>query len=350
MELSTLKSAIGKIASRVGAMENQRRRTSNALRSVGKLKFKVGNLTDDSIINKVKKARPTCSVAGVDGGLLTRSFHGIDVVVTRAVGVVFDYKEGKVVGSKVFPQKVPFISELSSSSDGELITVASLYRMREEVSRAVEVVEKASPDFIMMDGPLYPHPSTRVAKGSGLKKLYMEVVGLYNLLASSCAERGTGLVGIVEDSRSGYFASVLFNKIVPNLPNSKEFSGVVFRDTALLFDALNPGERTFTFKIPNIQDLNYKDRVFAFYIKTAKYDRPLRVEFLSGNPGEDAKTVASLTYGIAAFPRYGLPSVLVEADARAKLKQHYMHYIQRMLFSHSRSPLVMSLRRENRQI
>lgn len=352
MELSTLKSAVSKIAQKIGSLESSRKRTSAALRSIGDLKFKIGSLTDDQIINAVEKTKPTCSVAGVDGGLLTRSFHGIDIVVTRAVGVVFDYKDGKVMTTKVFPQKVPFISEVNSTNDGELITVASLHRMKYEVSRAIQIVEEASPDYIMMDGPLYPHPSTRMAKGSHLNKLYREVVSLYDKLVATCEARGTKLVGIVEDSRSRYFASVLFEKIVPNLQNhSKEFSGVEgFRDTALLYDALKPGERTCTFKIHSIQDLKYKTRVFAFYIRTAKYDRPLRVELLSEEPGKDVEKLAPLVYGIASFPRYGLPSVLVEADMRAKLKKHYMHYVQRALFSKSNSPLVMSLRRENRPL
>jgi hypothetical protein len=349
VELSTLKSAVSKIAEKIGRLESRRRKTSAALRSIRDLKFRIGSLTDDKIINEVDKVKPTCSVAGVDGGLLMRSFHGIDVVVTRAVGVVFNYKSGKATGTRVFPQKIPFVSEVNSTNEGELITVASLHRMKYEVLRAVEVVEKAAPDYIMMDGPLYPHPSTRVAKGSHLKKLYLEVVSLYNKLAAVCEERGTKLVGIVEDSRSRYFASLLFEKIVPHLPERSEFSGVQgFRDTALLYDALKLGERTCTFKISGIQDLQYKNKVFAFYIRPAKYDRPLRVEFFSEEPGKDVSPLASLVYGIASFSQYGLPSVLVEADLRAKLKKHYMHYVQRMLFSKLRSPLVMSLRRENR--
>lgn len=284
---------------------------------------------------------------------MTRSFHGVDVVVTRAVGVVFDYKKDKVVSSKIFPQKMPFISEVNSDDDTELIVVASLYRMREEVSKAVELVEATSPDFVMMDGPLYPHPSTRIAKGSHLRKLYMRVVKLYDQLGEVCNERGTQLVGIVEDSRSRYFATLLFDKIVPSLPDkyrSLFSNSQVFRDTALLYDALKIGERTSTFKVSDIHDMQYKDKVFGFYIRTAKYDRPFRVEFLSDEPGKKVFGLASLIYSIAAFPRYGLPSVIVEADARAKLKKHHMQYIQRMLFSKSHSPLVLSLRRESRPL
>ena len=252
----------------------------------------------------------------------------------------------------MFAPKAPFVTEVDSADEGELITVASLYRMKEEVARAIELAGE-SPKFLLMDGPLYPHPSTRIAKGTHLYKLYHEVVGLYNKLAEACEEHGTKLVGIVEDSRSRYFAKTLLGTLVPALPEKHRqlFSGVTsFRDTALLYDALLPGERTFTFKIAGIQDLKYRNNVFAFYMKTAKYDRPLRVEFLSREPRKDLPAVSSSIYSLSSFSSYGLPSVIVEADARAKLTAYYSEYIYRMLFSKSLSPLIMNLRRENRPI
>ena len=306
MELSLLKSSVGRISDRIVAMEDRRKKASSAVKSIGGLRFKVGNLTDDRIINTVEKSGMNFSVGGVDGGMVARSFHGVDLVVIRAVGVIFDYRNNKITSNKVFAPKAPFITEVDSSNDGELITVASLYRMKEEVSRAIELAGD-SPDFLLMDGPLYPHPSTRMAKGTHLFKLYSEVVGLYDSLAGMCRDNGTVLVGIVEDSRSRYFAKVLLDKIVPALPEKHRelFSKVPrFRDTALLYDALAPGERTFTFKISGIQDLKYRDNVFAFYMKTAKYDRPLRVEFLSTNPREDLPDVASKIYSLSAFVPY----------------------------------------------
>lgn len=350
MELSLLKSSVARISDRIVAMEDRRKKASSAIKSIGGLGFKVGNLTDDNIINTVEKSELNFSVGGVDGGMVARSFHGVDLVIIRAVGVIFDYKKGKIKSNKVFAPKAPFITEVDSSDDGELITVASLYRMKEEVARAIEVAGD-SPNFLLMDGPLYPHPSTRMAKGTHLFKLYSEVVGLYDKLAKTCEEHGTKLVGIVEDSRSRYFSKVLLNKIVPTLPEKHRavFSKVPsFRDTALLYDTLTSGERTFTFKISGIHDLKYKDNVFAFYMKTAKYDRPLRVEFLSTNPKSDLSEVSSKVYSLSAFSSYGLPSAIIEADARAKLTTYYSEYIYRMLFSKSLSPLIMSLRRENR--
>ena len=353
MEISTLKATVGRIVNRINDLERRRKKNSNALRSISELGFKVGNLTDDKIFNKVEKMPLNFVVGGVDGGLLTKTFHGIDVVLTRAVGVVFDYQNGRIVKSKVFPQKMPFITEVNSSDDGELITLASLYRMNEEIKKAIEVAKTASPEFLLLDGPLYPHPSTRIAKATDLHHVYKSVVSKYNELQKVCEERGVSLVGVVEDSRSRYFSKVLFETLVPGLPKkhqelfSNNFS---FRDTALLYDALQMGERTLAFKLSGIQDVNYKNSVFAFYIRTAKHDRPIRIEVTSKNPKNLLAKIPQMIYGLAAFPSYGIPSVIVEADARAKLSQRHMISIQKMLYSKSQSPLVMNLRRESRPV
>ncbi|MBR9680881.1 MAG: DNA double-strand break repair nuclease NurA [Candidatus Altiarchaeota archaeon] len=353
MEISTLKATVGRIANRIMDLEQRRKKNSNALRSISELGFRVGNLTDDKIFNKVEKVPLNFVVGGIDGGLLTKTFHGIDIVLTRAVGVIFDYQNGQVVKSKVFPQKMPFIAEVNSGDDGELMTIASLYRMNEEISKAIEVAKTEGLQYLLLDGPLYPHPSTRIAKTTDLKHLYKSVVAKYNELHKVCEDHGVSLVGVVEDSRSKYFSKVLFETLVPGLPNKQQelFSNnFKFRDTALLYDALQVGERTLAFKLSGIQDVTYKLEVFGFYIKTAKYDRPIRIEVASKTPKTTLKKVAQVILSLAAFPSYGIPSVIVEADARAKLSARHMISIQKMLYSKSKSPLVMSLRRENRPV
>ena len=339
MEISSLKAALGEIGGRIQELEGRRRQMVSVIKEIKDRRFRIGNLTKDAVINPVEKVKVSGRVGGVDGGLLAKSFHGVDIVMTRAVGVIFEYRNGKVVGTEINSQKVPLVRWVSAEHEGELVTVASLYRMGVEIGKAIELAGKV--DFLLLDGPLYPHPSTRVAKGSELKKKYMEIVRLYNTLEKKCREAGTRLVGVVEDSRSNYFSKLL-EKVDGRLEGVSSF-----RDTALLFDTLETGERTLLFKISNIQDLSYKNDVYGFYIKSARYDRPIRVEFISGEPGKDVDEVARLVYSIAAFPRYGLPSVLVEADLRAKLKQNYIRMLQRAIFSKSRSPIVMNLRREN---
>jgi len=353
LEISTLKTTVSRIADRISNLEQKRKKNSKAIRSISELGFKVGSLTNDNIINSVEKVKLDFKAAGIDGGLLTKTFHGVDIVLTRAAGVVFTYKNDKIASTKVYPQKVPVLVEVNSNDDGELITIASLYRMNEEITKAIEVAKDAEPDYLMLDGPLYPHPSTRIAKASDLKKLYATVVSKYNELEKTCQKNNTILVGVVEDSRSRYFSNVLFDKIVPGLSKKHQelfIDGYRFRDTALLFDTLKMGERTSAFKLSGIQDVAYKNDLYGFYIKTAKYDRPLRIEITSKTPRELLKKVPSTIFSLASFPSYGLPSVIVEADARAKLSQRYMISIQKMLYSKSQSPLVIDLRRESRPL
>ena len=59
-------------------------------------------------------------------------------------------------------------------------------------------------------------------------------------------------------------------------------------------------------------------------MKTAEFDTPLRIEFpvLFSTLHEQAQTISSLVNAVSKYnPEYGLPSVIIEADARARLQE-----------------------------
>ena len=59
-------------------------------------------------------------------------------------------------------------------------------------------------------------------------------------------------------------------------------------------------------------------------MKTAEYDTPLRVEYplLFSSQHDYAQTISSLVNAVSKFnPEYGLPNVIIEADARARLQE-----------------------------
>ncbi|MEM2907624.1 MAG: hypothetical protein QXP65_00250, partial [Candidatus Hadarchaeales archaeon] len=73
------------------------------------------------------------------------------------------------------------------------------------------------------------------------------------------------------------------------------------------------------------------ERTYAFYLKAVPYDFPLRVEFVDGGDGvlETAEEVASLVYALSSYhDAYGLPSVLIEADARARLHEEDLEMVR----------------------
>ena len=100
------------------------------------------------------------------------------------------------------------------------------------------------------------------------------------------------------------------------------------RDTDLLYQVLDTNERTFEFLLTNFNDESDKDlpdfSIHCFYMKTAEFDTPLRIEFpvLFSTQHEQAQTISSLVNAVSKYnPEYGLPSVIIEADARARLQE-----------------------------
>ncbi|MBR9679459.1 MAG: DNA double-strand break repair nuclease NurA [Candidatus Altiarchaeota archaeon] len=352
MELREVKLALSSVISKLSLIENIRKRLSSGLKSISHMSFSIAGKTSESLFNKVEKIKPNFSAGGVDGGLLTKSFHGIDLIITRAIGVVIWYENGKIVKNKRVGRSAPLVIEKESSNEGELIAYASLYRTQVEVERAIELVQKHSPDFLFMDGPLYPHPSTRMSKGDN-GRAYSKLIKLYEQLHKECEKTGTKLIGVVEDTRSSLFSNIFHDKILPALPISKKarFKGLnqKFRDTSLLFDSLTQGERTFTFKLVKT-GMKYEKELYGFYIKPAKYDRPVRIEFIAKEPGKLANEVATATYSLCVYKSYGLPSVIIEADARAKLNRNLIEYITRILRDKTGSPMLLNLRREQRPL
>ena len=277
-----------------------------------------------------------------------KGFHGIDLVVTRASGVIFEYEDNLLKNSSHI-NTPPLVFEVESGAPSDLALIASLRRTEAELSISHRILEE-SPGFLFIDGSICPHPSLRPAK-TCYRKDYRKIIRMYDELIRKGKGQGTMIVGIVEDSRSTYFSNLLQTVILPGLsPETRQqFSKhLTFRDTALLYDALAPRQKTFTFKMDAVPDVRYGKETYAFYLKTAKYDRPVRVEFVSGNPQDDGVRIARSVVGLSAFSDYGIPSVIIEADARAKLTGYYMEYIERLLGK--TTPLMMKLRREGRPI
>ena len=94
----------------------------------------------------------------------------------------------------------------------------------------------------------------------------------------------------------------------------------------------------------------YSNKLYGFYIKPVKFDRPVRIEFVSDKPGECADRIASAVYGMSVYESYGIPSVIIEADARAKLSKNLVEYVSRILRDKTGSPMLLKLRRELRPL
>lgn len=251
---------------------------------------------------KISKSVLNGKIAGVDGGLVKKDFHISDIIFRRAVSTIFTYENNVLVNTEYYPNLSEIQSIMYNRDDST--DFANLKRVELELTIAIETIKKFKPDLILLDGSIVPHPSLRVSKESELYPEYENIKDLYKRLYELSKE--TQIAGVVEDSRS--------RKI-------SEKNNCHLRDTHLLFYLLDKGERTEIFDYHDIENKETKMETIqkwpikSCYMKTVENDRPIRVDFLSNNPEETLSKI----YSMCCFKDYGIPSILIEADKRAKI-------------------------------
>ena len=286
-------------------------------------------------------------IAGIDGGLVRKRFRSMDLVLTRGVAVIFQFgpEDGPVVDfyPDAFPE--PKISPLMLTlSSIELDQLASLERIAVELRVTLSVLEEFHTDLILLDGSLFYHPRDRPQTGSLVYEKFQEVLSLYKQLYHKARKKGTTLVGIVKDSRSTRVASIM-GEILPHIVRKPEvfemMQGVdyrwllkISRDCDLLDTFLEEGERSFVFRYSSelllntnsaIDDISgWASSIWVTYLKTARDDLPVRIEYLSAEDDDIItdkldKALSAILPLSSQHPEYGIPTPILEADARAKI-------------------------------
>jgi hypothetical protein len=298
-------------------------------------------------------------ICGVDGGFLRKEFHGLTLVIRRAVGVCFEFSKNKV-NAQYLPSKNPqpesFIITPDFSSE-EAKIFANLKRVEIEMKTALDCAKKFSPNLLVLDGSIVLHPSSIPNKDSGVYEIYKEVIMQIRELYKFCSDNEIMLVGACEDSRSRKFCNILINQLLSGKPEAKILDNA--NDTTFLYFLLKTGERTTHFSYSASEDLpaladmgEWRSKIFGLYIKPVEFDRPLRLDFLANNAQLQADKISSIVNLISRQNRtYAYPSVLVEADARAKLsEQDLMAFQQSLREQIGMDPSMFELRRNNRPI
>jgi hypothetical protein len=212
----------------------------------------------------------------------------------------------------------------------------------------------------LLDGSIIPHYQDRPSRSSPVHKSYGEMVSLYRKLFDSCLENNVILAGVVEDSRGTKFCEMVNSEILSKIkhlsvPELKKILEKT-RDTNLLFWILREGERTGVFRYsdkprehPVMRDFGeYADKIFSFYLKTVRFDRPIRIDFLGDE--NTANRLGSIILSISSHHLgYGIPSVLIEADQVAKLAEDDIDNLYDQILTQTGSlPSVFRLRRDMR--
>ncbi|MCD6484761.1 MAG: DNA double-strand break repair nuclease NurA [Candidatus Odinarchaeota archaeon] len=351
------------IVSRIEALEREKRRIAHVIKdsidelNIEKIPIQLReDLLEDRIIHSVTKADlKGISISAVDGGLLVKNLVGLDLIFTRATGVIFSYRHTGKVEVKYIQTKTPNIEVFHNFATNNLLELeflAGLYRVREELSMAKMILNENIADILLLDGSIFPIvPLLNQLTNTFNTKIFKEVITEYVKLLDTADATNTILAGVIKDSRKITFISWLLKTVPLFLTTSKKLQGILesdyrrtlqqTNDSEFLYLLLNPGERTVFMKYhleldngSNILDVKRKNSFGVFYIKTVKYDHPLRVEFY--DPSMEfvriGEKLASVVYTSASFhQRFGLPSVLVEADNRARLSQQDIDFLYRQI-------------------
>lgn len=349
-------SELDDIADRISNLRGKREKLADFLGELKGVEIRDDEILENRISISVNSSDlEDMDMVGVDGGLVKRPYHAIDLVLTKAVAASFHYdgdlKEVNYVPDAIPTPKLTVFTEPYSNKDFSL--AANLERMHIEIDLVSEVCEK-EPNIIMLDGSIVPHPSSRPEDDSPVYEKYEELLGKYSRVFDEC---NSLLVGVSEDSRSKRLSGIISEKILSSVDDKKaeELKGILntTRDSNLLFHVLDKGERSFCFTYSKDGDdsVPFIEDVYSFYLKTTEFDRPVRVDFYcEDSPVETADQIASMVLPVSSQnEEYGMPAPIIEADSRASMKEEELDFIHSTLqdkVGHVSS--LYSLRRNNR--
>ncbi len=325
-------------AKRIYDLENQRKKVAEFLRQLNSSSTLVldNEIIEEKIFFPIQSVNlDQLKIAGVDGGLVKRSFHGIDLMLLRAVGVVFNYDKNKLQEVDYYPEAMPAPSPhivFDPFSELEFEINSNLERQISEVTTATETIEKFEPDVLFLNGSVIPHYVWAIERNSLVYVAYKRMIEAYTKLFETVKKKKTILAGAIEDSRGTRFCEIINAKISPNLKLVENDLKLLLnrtKDSNLLTYALKLGERSFVFPYssspkehPILKEFS-EYQIFSFYVKTAEFDRPIRIDFL-GDKGiaEVANKLSSVLLALSGHSGYGVPSVIIEADQRARLSEN----------------------------
>jgi hypothetical protein len=316
-------------------MERQRMKIAEILRKLdGRVEFGEDVAEKKIITQTEKNPLDELKIAGVDGGLAKESFHGVDLILLKAISVIFEFEKGKLSKVDYYPEPLPspipnIVFDPFSELEFELNS--NMQRQMVEVETATETIKKFKPDLLLLDGSIVPHYVHRPESSSLLFQIYQQMIESYKKLFSSALENKVILAGVIEDSRGTRLCEILNQRLVM-IPEIREARILLekTKDTNLLAYALNYGERTFAFTYssgpedhPILREFgDIARQIYSFYLKTAEFDRPVRIDFLAGSDViETTNKISSVLLATCNSSTYGFPSVLIEADLRARLSE-----------------------------
>ncbi len=321
-----------------------------------------GEIFEEKLAYPVEATELNYNIAGVDSGFVGKNLFSLDLFLVRSAGVMFSYKNNKLVNAAYYPGFFSFPNFVITDSvvrEEDFSCSMSLHRLMEEISLSKRIIQKFKPDFLFIDGSIVPQHMDKPRKGSNIKNFYFEIIELFQDLYETAEKNSCQLIACVEDSRGLRFKSIL-EEILQNFNGNtpKELENTY--DAILLDYFLKESERSSAFSYtssvqehPVLKDFNKKwaEQIHVFYLKPSNFDRPLRIEFLhkKGSLTEQSQKIASLVYSLSSFHKeYAYPTVLIEADLRARLKPEEINIVYDKISDKLGSSFNLLMRRDRR--
>jgi hypothetical protein len=320
-------------------------------------------LFEDPFIKRIPEIELNEAIAGVDSGFVSKRLQALDIMFLRAVGVVFEFKKNLLTKTSYLPNFFSFPEPIvfsNSLENDEFNCNKSLLRLKSEINTALQLIESFAPSVLFLDGSLIPQHADKPRKGSKVNKNYKETIKLFEELFKKASEANCVLIGAVEDSRGSRWREIIQKQVLLEKKLFDSFLLDECLDTSILNYLLSKGERSFAFPYtssvkqhPILADFKEKwsEKIFVSYLKAAEFDRPLRIEFFSfnENPSKQADFASAVTFKLSSMHKsYAYPSVLIEADLRARLKPEEIETVFDKIVDRLGKGSNLLLRREKR--
>jgi len=338
------------VIARIRALEAGLFSAAKALRQAQATVSKDAFLGEPAIVSCEPDQSFSGTIAAIDGGIVSETYQSCELVLFRAVCAAFGYENGLVCRKACHPSGLDGFETalLDSFDESETMQRDSIIRLRSEIGRARESVKLFSPSMVFLDGSIFPNPQDRPQKDSAAFDGFARLLAEYRFLYSECSAANVTLVGVVKDTKSrNYLDALRKSEGLSGFysGHAKHLSST--NDSAFLSLALEENERSGLVRIER-QDLGRdlcRTTPAATYLKAAKYDRPLRLEFSDHAKADAAsKVVCGLCKGNS---RYAYPAILIEADLRAAMDPRELEVAYARLCAKV-GPDAVSLRRLRR--
>jgi len=326
------------------------------------------------------------NIVSVDGSSVIKKFMNVDFSFLKVIAVKYHFYNNHDAHIEYFPDSSGFNNysvqgNYINQDDNAVENKTSLDMNFLEINLLNDVIKKHDDiDLIVIDGSIVITPINLLfSKDIEVSLKYDKLLREYQKLYHSCKENGIILVGSIKDTRTSALTNLLRDSIQLLKPSRTRLSDFIdinyrsimeyFSDLDLFNRVLKKSERSCIFhckrEIDKIRDTGIKKEIpyyfpldfYAFYLKSAIYDTPCRIEFFTDEStsikkaSEKADLISSILYPISSLnEHYGLPIPQIEAHRRAVFRNSEINLLfNNLLRNFNRNGLQLLEKRRNRR-